>query len=192
MKTNLFILLALIAIIPISTFAQYREVNLPSRPQQTNYKGTASEERVFWCSFETEGGTSIMESKPNMQFGNISFTGGYRFNEFLRIGAGLGARIYLNNSTVRNTNSKFGIPIYTNVRGNFISAYERDGVPFWSLNFGGITKEGLFISPTIGYSFGGLRNNFLIGLSYTLTRFENCTLTKQNYSYLSFKLGYEL
>lgn len=93
---------------------------------------------------------------------------------------------------MRNTNSKFGIPLYVNLRGNFVSAYDRDGVPFWSLNLGGITREGLFLNPTIGYSFGGLRNNFYLGLSYTLTDFKDFTKSKQKYSYFGLKIGYEL
>ena len=82
---------------------------------------------------------------------NLTFTGGYRINEFLRLGVGFGGRMYVNNASVRNTNSKFGIPIFANVRGNFISAQDRDGVPFWSLNVGGITKEGAFVDFAITF-----------------------------------------
>lgn len=190
MKTNLIILCLLVFTMPM--LAQYRQVNLPKKNRQSNYKEIITENTGFWCAFETEGGSSIMETKTNMQFVNLSFTGGYRFNEYLRIGLGLGGRMYVNNADVRNTNSKFGIPLYVNLRGNFVSAYDRDGVPFWSLNLGGITREGLFLNPTIGYSFGGLRNNFYLGLSYTLTDFKDFTKSKQKYSYFGLKIGYEL
>lgn len=175
----------------LSVNAQYRNVTLPEKPHQTGYKDYYNTESGFWCAFEAEGGSSIMATKKNMQYVGISFTGGYRINEFLRFGAGLGGRMYVHNAEIRNTDNKFGIPIFANVRGNFISAYDRDGVPFWSINIGGITEEGFFASPTIGYSFGGLRNNFLIGISYTLTSFKDCEKTNQVYSYFGLKLGYE-
>lgn len=190
MKTCITTLFLFVFTLPM--FAQYREVNLPEKPKQSKYENIIDKEKGFWCAFDTEAGSSIMEMKTNMQFISISFTSGYRFNEYLRVGAGFGGKMYINNAYVRNTKSKFGIPVYANLRGNFISAYDRDGVPFWSVNFGGITKEGLFLNPTIGYSFGGLRNNFFIGLSYTLTDFKDFTNSKQNYSYFGLKLGYEL
>lgn len=187
---NLFLSL-LFAILAISANAQYRNVKLPDAPKQTNYKNYEAEEKGFWCAVEAEGGSSVMAHEPNMQYVNLSWTGGYRLNEFLRFGAGLGVRYYVNNADVRNTDIKFGVPIFANVRGNFISAYDRDGVPFWSLNLGGITNEGFFASPTFGYSFGGLRNNFQIGVYYTITSFKNCNNVSMAYSYFGLKLGYE-
>lgn len=175
----------------MTTNAQYRDVKLPEKPKQTGYRDYEKEDAGFWYAAEAEGGSSIMVHHPNMQYVNLSFTGGYRLSEFLRFGAGIGARMYINNANVRDTDNKFGVPVYANVRGNFISAYDRDGVPFWSLNIGGITNEGVFVSPAIGYSFGGLRNNFQISLTYTITNFKDCTETNQAYSYFGLKLGYE-
>jgi hypothetical protein len=77
------------------------------------------------------------------------------------------------------------------VRGNFLPTYDRDGVPFWSLNVGGITNEGFFFSPTIGCSFGGWRNNFQIGITYTLSNFKYDDGSKVAYSFFGLKLGYE-
>lgn len=185
------ILYLLMQAIAISIYAQYSDVRLPAKPQRTNYKDSEIENSGFWYAIEAEGGSSIMVHNPNMQYVNLSFTGGYRINEFLRVGAGLGGRMYVNNAEVRNTDNKFGIPIFANARGNFISAYSRDGVPFWSMNIGGITHEGFFASPTIGYSFGGLRNNFLIGITYTITSLKNYKNINQGYSYFGAKIGYE-
>ena len=175
----------------IPSFAQYREVRTLQQPKETNYRDYTSQEQGFWYAVEAEGGSSIMEHKTNMQYVNLTFTGGYRINEYLRVGAGFGGRMYVNNASVRNSNSKFGIPIFANVRGNIISAKDRDGVPFWSVNVGGITNDGAFFSPTIGYSFGGLRNNFQVGVSYTLSNLKDNTGVRQNYSYFGLKLGYE-
>ncbi len=177
--------------IGVTAQAQYRDVKLPEKPQQTRYTDFEHKEKGFWCALDLDGGSSIMRDTPNMQYVNLAFTGGYRFGEFLRIGAGIGGRYYFNNADFRNTANEFGVPLFANARGNFMSAYDRDGVPFWSFNVGGITNEGFFANPTIGYSFGGLRNNFQIGLSYTITSFKDCAKTNRAYSYFGLKLGYE-
>lgn len=189
MKKYIFILVALASCMQIH--AQYRDVVLPEKPKQTGYRDYNSEESGFWCAFEADGGSSVMVDTPNMQYAGASFTGGYRINEFLRFGLGLGARVYVHNADFRSTNNKVGIPLFANVRGNFMSAYDRGNVPFWSVNIGGITNEGFFANPTIGYSFGGIRNNFLLGLSYTLVNFNDCNKTNRFYSYFGVKLGYE-
>lgn len=99
--------------------------------------------------------------------------------------------MYVHNAQVRDTDNKFGVPIFANARGNFMATYDRDGVPFWSVNIGGMTNEGFFVNPTVGYSFGGLRNNFQIGLSYSLNCFRDYTKKNTAYSYVGLKLGYE-
>ena len=175
----------------LSVNAQYRDVKLPEKPAQKGYNDYTFKDDGFWFAVEAEGGSSIMSVKTNMQYAQVTGTVGYRLNEFLRFGVGVGGRMYVHNADVRNTDNKFGVPIFANIRGNFISAYDIDGVPFWSLNIGGITEEGFFASPTIGYSFGGLRNNFLKGLSYTISNFKDCTQSRVSYSYFALKLGYE-
>lgn len=177
--------------VTLSANAQYRDVKLPDKPKQTSYRDYEKEDAGFWFAIEAEGGSSIMAQHTNMQYVNLSFVGGYRFSEFLRVGAGAGGRMYVNHASIRDTDNKFGVPIFVNVRGNLVSAYDQDGVPFWSLNIGGITNEGVFVSPSVGCSFAGLRNNFQISLSYTISSFTDYTKTKQAYSYVALKLGYE-
>ena len=183
--------LLLLLMVALSISAQYRDVKMPEAPNKSSYPNYGMENSGFWCAVDAEGGSSIMVNSKNMQYTALSFTGGYRISEFLRLGAGIGVRYYVNNAEIRDTNNKFGVPIFANVRGNFISAYDRDGVPFWSVNVGGITHEGFFASPTIGYSFGGLRNNFQIGISYTINSFKNYEKADKIYSYFGLKLGYE-
>ena len=186
------VLLSLLMLtVGVTVDAQYRDVKLPAAPKQTNYRNYAAEDAGFWFAVEAEGGSSVMVNNTNMQYVNASWTAGYRLSEYLRFGAGFGVRYYVHHAEVRDTDNDFGIPIYANVRGNIISAYDRDGVPFWSLNIGGITNEGFFVSPTLGYSFGSLRHNFLIGLSYTVTNFKDYSKTNIFYSYIGLKLGYE-
>lgn len=186
-----FLLALFFIVVSAGAYAQYRDVKLPEQPKQKGYRDYSTEDAGFWFAVEAEGGSSIMEHKKNMQYTNLLVTGGYRLNEYLRAGVGLGGRAYLHNADVRDSNNKFVMPLFVNVRGNIVSASERDGVPFWSLNVGGITSEGFFASPTIGYSFGGLRNNFLIGLSYTVSSFKDSKKDDVVYSYFGLKLGYE-
>lgn len=189
MKKILMTILLVAAILPAS--AQYRDVQLPEKPKQRAYTDFTRQEQGFWFAVEADGGSSIMSGRTNMQYVEVTATAGYRFSEFIRVGAGLGGKMYVHNAEVRGTDNKFGVPIFANVRGNLLSAYDRDGVPFWSVNIGGITNEGFMFSPTVGYSFGGLRNNFLIGITYTLTNFTDWTNSKTTYSYFGLKLGYE-
>lgn len=186
-----FILIVAALFVATSVTAQYRNVKLPEKPKQTGYRNYEKEDAGFWCAVEVDAGSSVMEHKKNMQYTSLAFTGGYRINEFLRFGAGFGLRMYVNNAEVRNSDSKIGIPIFANIRGNIISAYDRDGVPFWSFNIGGITNDGFFASPTLGYSFGGLRNNFQVGINYSIVRFKDSNKNNVSYSYIGLKLGYE-
>lgn len=184
-------ILTLLLSMCLFSHAQYRDVKLPEKPKTKEYKNYEREDAGFWCAIEAEGGSSIMANKTNTQYAGATATAGYRISEYLRIGAGVGARYYFNNAYVRCTSNDFGVPIFANARGNFISAYDRDGVPFWSVNVGGITNEGFYFSPTLGYSFGGLRNNFLIGLNYSLVTFKDLLKQSTAYSYVAMKLGYE-
>lgn len=185
------LVLIMVLSLTITASAQYRDVKLPEKAKQKDYPNYEREDAGFWFGIDLEGGSSIMSQKANTQYVNLSWTGGYRFSEFLRVGAGVGGRMYVHNAWVRGTDNKFSVPIFANVRGNFMSAYDIDGVPFWSVNVGGITNEGFFFNPTVGYSFGGLRNNFLIGISYTLTNLKYDDGSNVAYSFFGLKLGYE-
>jgi len=185
------ILLLLLSICALSVHAQYRDVKLPEQPKQDPYVNEEVQDAGFWYAVEAEGGSSVMAVKKNMQYAQLTATAGYRLSQFFRFGVGLGGRMYVHNADVRDTNNKFGIPIFVNARGNLLSAYDRDGVPFWSCNIGGLTEEGFYVSPTLGYSFGWLRNNFLIGLSATITNFQDYTKSRVTYTYFGLKLGYE-
>jgi len=171
-------------------YSQSTKVILPQRPQSRPYTHYTMKDDGVWFAAEAEGASSIMGT-TNMQFAALTFTAGYRFSEFLRIGAGLGARAYVHNADYRRANTICQVPLFVNVRGNFISKQFRAAAPYWSLNIGGVTREGFFLNPTIGYSFGGLRNNFLVGLSYTLSAFEDYKKHDRTYSYFGLKLGYE-
>lgn len=186
-----YFLTAMVATCCTTAFAQYRQVTLPEKSQRTAYKDHSSQDTGFWCAVDVDGGSSLMYGKTNMQYTNLLFTGGYRINEFLRVGAGLGLRTYVHNNNVRHSDSPLALPLFVNTRGNILSAMDREAVPFWSVNAGGVVGDGFLLNPTLGYSFGGSRHNFLIGLSYTLSSFTDLTNAKRTYSYLGVTLGYE-
>lgn len=177
--------------ITVLAYSQARNVILPNRPDRHGYKDYSMTDQGLWFATEIEGASSIMQETKNMQFATLSVTAGYRFNEFFRIGAGIGGRAYVNNSDFRKSEHIWAIPIFMNLRGNIICKHDRAGAPYWSVNIGGVTDEGVYFNPVIGYSFGGLRNNFLVGLSYTLNNFKDNQDKNWTYSYLGVKLGYE-
>lgn len=181
----------MILTLSLSVGAQYRNVSLPQSPKQSHYRDYQTQNCGFWWGADLEGGSSAMMNNKNMQYAQADLSAGYRLSQYIRLGVGVGCRYYANNAEVRNTDSKFSIPIFATARGNFISAYDRDGVPFWAFNIGGITQEGFYMSPTIGYNFGGLRNTFNIGINYTLSCFENSHHKDKAYSYFGIRLGYE-
>lgn len=181
----------LVSLCCTTAFSQYRPVTLPQKPVRTEYKDLNSQDNGFWCAVDVDGGSSLMYGKTNLQYANLLFTGGYRINEYLRIGVGLGLRTYVNNNEVRKSDSPLALPLFVNARGNILSAHDREAVPFWSVNAGGVVGDGLLFNPTLGYSFGGLRHNFLVGLSYTLSTFTDNAQHKCTYNYLGVKVGYE-
>lgn len=183
-------LIALFAV-TLCMFPQDRNIILPQVPSQHNYKDYSMKDKGFWIAAEAEGASSVMQEKPNMQYAAATITAGYRFNEYIRIGAGLGARVYVHNAELRDPSRRCCIPLFVNARGNFMCKHNRKSVPYWSMNLGGVTCEGFYANPTLGYSFGGLRNNFLLGISYTLSTFKDAGGTHRAYSYFGIKLGYE-
>ena len=187
---RLITLLAVFAV-ALYIFPQERTIILPQAPSQHNYKDYSMKDNGLWISMEVEGASSIMQNKQNMQFAAPTATIGYRFNEFIRIGVGAGARIYVHNADFRDTGNRFSIPVFLNLRGNVFCKHNRSVAPYWSINLGCVTSEGFYANPTVGYSFGGLRNNFLLGVSYTLSTFTDIGGIHQAYSYFGLKLGYE-
>ncbi len=190
MKKNIVIML-FAALTAIPALAQYRDVKLPEKPKQTGYRDYENQDYGFWFATEVEGGSTVKGDGLNMQFADAVVTAGYRFNQFLKVGAGVGGRYYFNNGGVRAEESKWGVPVFANVRGNIISAYDRGAVPFWSVRLGGIINEGIYFSPSVGYSFGGMHNNFQISVAYAMTNPKYSDGEKKLTSAFTLRLGYE-
>ena len=194
-------ILALAACAAMTLHAQENQVNrLPEvngREQlQKNYSAT---ETGFWIAAEAVGGYSCRISNSNFALAEIDVTAGYRFCEYLRVGAGFGGRYYFDNDKVRYRSSEWAFPIYANVRGNMIPTDYRTTVPYYSLDIGGTVQDGFMLRPTVGLRIGQKRSAFLLGLTYTgqsLTGFayddEGNKYSKNRFvSFISLKLGYE-
>ena len=94
----------------------------------------------------------------NFGYTEIDAVAGYRFNEYVRVGLGLGARYYFDNNKVRSTLSEWAFPIFLNVRGNFIPTRYRDVVPYYSFDIGVTVRDGFMLRPTVGLRVGRERS----------------------------------
>lgn len=191
MVRNLLVLLLLSFMIPKS-YSQ--DVRLPQEAKPLKFRDYTLQENGFWFAIEGTAASSIILNHRNVQRAILSFTGGYRINESFRIGAGLGGNCYfLGNKEVRGDENMLTMPVYLDLRGSITSQEVRTIAPYWSFDIGANLGDGFFVSPTIGFRFGEIRNSFLLGFSYTIgkmnTTFDN--IYPSTTHYLGLKLGYE-
>lgn len=167
-------------------------IRLPEQPNRSRYVDYRDCDRGFWCAVELEGGSSVFLDKTNLQAAALTYTGGYRFSEYLRVGVGFGGRYYFNNNSARRRDdSRFTLPLFADVRGNIISQASRDIVPYWNLKVGGIVWDGFFVSPTVGLRFGEQRNAWLLGLSYSFNTIRSYPGQGRETNFMLLRLGYE-
>lgn len=161
-------------------------------PEEPEKKVNIAElNKGYWCSLEVNGGSTLMESHNNIALVNAEFTSGYRFSQWLKVGAGIGVTYYPNNKNVRNTNKHLSMPLFINARGNILSEEIRSTLPYWSVNLGTSIPDGFFFTPTVGLRIGEKRSAFLIGISYTLRHLKTASGNMSNYSGAMAKIGYE-
>ena len=170
--------------------AQNREIRMPESPKATQLN-IAEADRGFWCVIEAGGGSTLMEEHKNVGMLEVSYTGGYRFNQYLKVGVGLGVLYYPNGEKVRDSGKKLAMPLFLNLRGNLLSDEIRRTVPFWSVNVGTAMPDGLFLTPSVGLRIGEKRNAFLMSVGYTLRHLKTAVGCCENYSGAMVKLGYE-
>lgn len=214
-------------------------VVVPETPKRAAYVDYSTKSNGWWCAVEVMGGGSVdVNYNPNFYNIGFSFINGYRFNQFIQIGLGVGFTYYITNKNsyytecpagsiyaergnpiiepkANNTNddyyvprypddingktykgSPWSIPLFIDVRGNFITNDTRTVVPYWAFDLGfsfsanylnglkindlrGDTYlydytdvkttlgDGVFFAPTIGVKIGTPRHNLLIGITYT-------------------------
>lgn len=163
----------------------------------SSYNDYSTFNRGFWWAADLSGGVSLIQHTRNISFVELDVVAGYRFNQFLRVGAGIGVRDYLGRkSTIRFRDNHFAFPLFATVRGNIIVNDYRSVVPYWSLDCGATIQDGFMIRPTIGMRIGTeTRHSFIVGLSYLNQRVLSDRVdskdTYRNVSFLSLRLGYE-
>lgn len=172
-----------------SITAQDRVIRMPEEPVKS--MNIAEDNTGYWCSIEMNGGSTLMESHKNVALVNVEFTNGYRFNQWIKVGAGIGVMYYPNNNNVRDTKNHLSMPLFINARGNMLSEDIRRVVPYWSANIGTSLPDGFFLTPTVGLRVGEKRSALLVGVSYTLRHLKTCPGSMSNYSGAMVKLGYE-
>lgn len=182
----------------INRISNDADINMPTEQNLGNKVPVYSEfEKGFFFATELNAGYSLNLTKANMGYTELDVIGGYRFNEYLRIGAGMGPRLYIG-AGERYAKSKLGFSLYANVRGNFIQSLYRDIVPYYSVDFGPSFPDGLMWRPAVGIRVGSKRSALLIALTYTgqnlrISEIKNDKALKAHKytSFIGVKVGYE-
>lgn len=168
-----------------------------------SYSDYTTYTRGFWFAVELQGGYSARLVNKNIGMAELDVVGGYRFNDYLKLGIGIGARYYISSKEVRDKDVQWGFPIYANVRGNFMPSQYRTVVPYYSFDLGGSIRDGVMVRPTIGIRIGEPRQAFLVGLSYLGQSMKadgkvdkdgkdgKPTKTDKFLSFVTLKIGYE-
>ncbi len=162
--------------------------NQSSKPIFKEYRGM---DTGYWSTVEISFGNTIHLSEKNMQHTELNWINGYRFNEFLKMGIGFGARYYVNNQDMRSSSIRWAFPVFADLRGNFMPQTSRNVVPYWAFDVGGIIRDGFMLSPTLGLRIGEKRSCLLLGLSYTGQTMKRRKGGRHFENVVSLKLGYE-
>ena len=194
--------LAAIALSCMAASAQENQVKrLPEVDATQQYREYRTLDRGFFIAAELSGGYSCRISNPNLGYAELDAVAGYRFNEFLQVGAGVGARYYFNNDEVRYTTIKWAAPLFINVRGNIIPHQYRKVVPYYSVDMGGTFRDGFMFRPSVGLRIGQPRSAFLVGLAYMAQGMDTAGWTGEGHrvkykensvvSFITLKIGYQ-
>lgn len=183
--------IAFLALAAVSN-AQERVIKMPEAPKQSKYTEFSLKEKGYWWSADVSVGPSLTFHEKNLLTTGVSFVNGYRFDDYLRVGIGIGAQYHAaNNDAIRDTDIKWTMPIFLNARGNFISQEVREIVPFWSVDMGGVIRDGFLFTPSIGARIGEQRSAFLVSLGYSLRTIDAKEDHAKTRNYIVLKLGYE-
>lgn len=166
-----YIVIAILLGISACTYGQNNNVILPEKPNRSKYVDYSTKESGFWCVAQI--GASYGDTAS---FAQLDIIGGYRFSEFLRIGFGVSPRMGLKS-----------IPVYFDARGNIISQVDRMHSFYWNADLGYAIDDGIYLSPGLGMQFGGIRNNFLVGVNYTMQGFKTVGVKH----FVGVRIGYE-
>lgn len=182
-------MLILLTITLGKTYGQDRHITMPEQPAAI--PNIEEADKGYWCAIEVGGGSTAMDNMKNIAMVAASYTNGYRFGQFLKVGVGVSVLYYPNNKNVRQSANHFSVPIFLNVRGNALPDDTRMTVPFWSVNVGTSVSDGFFLTPAVGLRIGEKRSAFLLSVAYTLRHLDSYPENVNNYHGALLKLGYE-
>lgn len=168
------------------------KLNTPNIVRDKDLDSYVNKDTGLWISAQFLGAYSIMLTHTNRPLVEVNVTGGYRFNEYLKAGIGLGLRYYIDGHKIRASKVNLSMPIYANVRGNLIHGGYKTVVPYYSFDIGASVRDGFMMRPTIGIRVGQLRSAFLAGLTYMGQCYKSAnTYTTKYGSFIGVTLGYE-
>lgn len=145
----------------------------------------------FWMSAQVNGSYSVFISNKCTPWTELDVVGGYRFNQYLKVGVGFGGRYYFENNRLRSNNVKWSFPVFATVRGNFVPDDYRSVTPYYSLDLGAAIRDGFMWRPTVGLRIGQSRSAFLVGITYTGQSLKYKTGKDRYISGVGLTLGYE-
>ncbi|MDE7153964.1 MAG: hypothetical protein K2O00_05920 [Muribaculaceae bacterium] len=150
-----------------AAWSQNRDVKIPTESNlgitQTDYSQLKT---GFFCVGQVATAYTFNAKPLSIGFTDLEGIAGYRFSDYLRAGVGIGVRYYYNVNDVRNMSHKFGMPLFLDLRGNFIPNDYRNVVPFWSVDLGATFPDGVMFRPSIGARVGQPRSAFIVSLGY--------------------------
>lgn len=172
---RVMIIAALMMGFAAGAFAQNQGITLPEKPKRAKYVDYSTKQTGWWCAAQLGAGYAT----NGHVFGQFDFVNGYRFSEFMKVGVGVSPRIGLNT-----------IPIYAQVRGNFISQEDTMFAFFWNADMGYAINGGVYASPSVGMRYGGIRHNVLISLYYAFEG-QKPEMSDMSLHLVGLRIGYE-
>ena len=168
--------------------AKHSGYTLPDQPKRAKYIDFPSLDQGLWFAAQATGAMAFGKS-ASFPIAQVDLIGGYRFNEFIKLGLGISPRLALAGAPGYGFSGEaVSLPVYLDVRGNVISQESRMSVPWWSVDLGYSIPEGFYASPTVGVRVGGPRNNFIAGVTYI---FQSVAAANTSYHAVGLRLGYE-
>lgn len=148
-------------------------------------------DRGFWIRGRVGASYALFLTEHCTPFAEIDVAGGYRFNQYLKAGVGLGGRMYFQNDRIRARHDKWSLPIFATVEGNFVNDTYRTVVPYYSFDLGAAVRDGFMMRPGVGIRVGSKRSALVVGLNYTGQVLKYRTGKDRFVSALGISVGYE-
>lgn len=164
---------------------------LPEVSSDPDLRDYTKDTTGFWIAGEITAAYSCFLSHGNRPMIEGDIVGGWRFNEYLRAGLGIGFRGYPGNDHIRYHHFAGSFPIFANARGNVYKTGYHTVVPFWSASIGGAIRDGFMMRPAFGIRVGQDRAAFTAALSYTGQSLKYKNGKTKFCSFLGITLGYE-